>query len=213
MKKLVLATIAAGTLLSAPALAADMAVKARPPVLSPAFNWSGFYIGGDLGWQGSRMDLSDPIGGTLTYSPTHNGFAGGGFAGIQQQFGQFVLGVEGGYLAGTGRDNFSTPASVNIFIPGGTGAAEVRLRDIWSIGARAGLPMGMWMPYVTGGYGNGQFEFSAVSVPADAFTQQAKTNNGGATLVRVSTTPWRITGSLVQSIAITSLTHGHPPTL
>jgi outer membrane immunogenic protein len=153
MKMLVLATIAAGTLLSAPALAADMAVKARPPVLSPAFNWSGFYIGGDLGWQGSRMDLSDPIGGTLTYSPTHNGFAGGGFAGIQQQFGQFVLGVEGGYLAGTGRDNFSTPASVNIFIPGGTGAAEVRLRDIWSIGARAGLPMGMWMPYVTGGYG------------------------------------------------------------
>src|SRR5580692_6292957 len=98
MKKLVLATIAAGTLLSAPAFAADMAVKALPPVASPAFNWSGFYIGGDLGWQSSRIGLSGNNGPPgfvpqpLTYSPDHNGFAGGGFVGVQQQFGQFVLG-------------------------------------------------------------------------------------------------------------------------
>jgi outer membrane immunogenic protein len=35
--------------MAAPALAADLPVKAPPPVI-PMFNWSGFYIGGNGGW-------------------------------------------------------------------------------------------------------------------------------------------------------------------
>jgi outer membrane immunogenic protein len=177
MKKLILATIAAGTLLSAPAFAADMAVKARMPAPSPAFDWSGFYIGGDLGWQGSRIGLSSPaVGASLAYAPNHDGFAGGGFAGVQKQFGQFVLGIEGGYLAATGNQSLGTTPAVSVFFPGGTGTGQAKLRDIWSIGARGGISMGMWMPYLTGGYGNGSFQFNGQSAGA---VEQASSHNGG----------------------------------
>ena len=43
--------------------AADMALKAPPPAPVVAFDWSGIYVGGDLGWQGSRIGLSSPFPG------------------------------------------------------------------------------------------------------------------------------------------------------
>ena len=48
MKKIVSA-IALAVLMSAPAFAADMPVKARPVVVDPVYDWSGFYIGGGTG--------------------------------------------------------------------------------------------------------------------------------------------------------------------
>jgi len=36
--------------MAAPALAADLPVRAPPPMIPPMFNWSGFYIGADGGW-------------------------------------------------------------------------------------------------------------------------------------------------------------------
>jgi outer membrane immunogenic protein len=181
MQKLLLAIIAVGALCGAPAFAADMPLKAPPPAPMPVFDWSGFYIGGELGWQGSRIGLSSPSPfATLTYGPTHDSFAGGGFIGAQRQFGQFVLGIEGDYLAATGSGSLGATPSLSIFAPGGTGTAQARLRDLWSIGARAGMAMGMWMPYVTGGYANGAFEFDAQDVPPTIpGSEQAKSNNGG----------------------------------
>ena len=73
--------------------AADLSLaplyKAPPPQYSPAYNWSGFYLGvnggggwGDSHWQGiGHIDLS---GGQV-----------GGTAGYNWQFGQTVLGLEG----------------------------------------------------------------------------------------------------------------------
>ena len=60
MKRLFQAIAAAAAILSVPAYAADMAVKAPMMAPAPAFDWSGFYFGGDAGWQGSRIGLSDP---------------------------------------------------------------------------------------------------------------------------------------------------------
>ena len=70
MKKFLLGTVGLLALgMGAPASAADMAVKARPPapVLAPIYDWTGFYIGGNGGWgdlpglaqhpTGSRMML------------------------------------------------------------------------------------------------------------------------------------------------------------
>jgi outer membrane immunogenic protein len=49
MKKLATA-VAAIALIATPAFAADMAVKAPPPPSSaPVYNWTGWYIGGNLG--------------------------------------------------------------------------------------------------------------------------------------------------------------------
>ncbi|MET0632566.1 MAG: hypothetical protein ABWY92_17050, partial [Xanthobacteraceae bacterium] len=56
MKKLLLAGIALTALL-APAMAADMPVKARPAPLPPPPDWSGFYVGvhGGYGWKKDRF--------------------------------------------------------------------------------------------------------------------------------------------------------------
>jgi outer membrane immunogenic protein len=179
MKRLFLAT-ATAALLSVPAFAADMAVKAPMMAPAPAFDWSGFYIGGDAGWQGSRIGLSSPAAGsTLSYAPDHNSFIGGGFAGAQKEFGQFVLGVEGGYQAATGSQSLGATPSLSIFFPGGTGTGQAKLKDVWSIGARAGFAMGMWMPYLTGGFASGAFEFDAQNVPPTVAETATSRNGGG----------------------------------
>jgi opacity protein-like surface antigen len=180
MKKLILATIAAGTFLGAPAFAADMAVKARPPAPAPVYDWSGFYIGGDLGWQGSRIGLSSPTPGEpVTFAPNHDGFAGGGFVGIQKQFNQVVVGIEGSYLAATGHETFGTPSIGPIFVPGGTATAQAKLKDLWSVGARVGVPFGQWMPYVTGGYGSGSFQLNVQNTVGGATEAATSRNDGG----------------------------------
>lgn len=162
------------------ASAADMPTKAPmvAPIAAPMYDWSGFYIGGDAGWQGSTIDLSSPDSGPLSYSPRHSSFALGGFLGYQHQFGQVVLGVEGGYMSAFGDVSFATPTST-IFRLGGTAISQAKLKDIWSVGARAGWAMGQWMPYVTGGYANGSFQFN-VQNPFTNPPEQANARNGGA---------------------------------
>ena len=58
MKSFLLATVGLVALvgIAAPASAADMAVKARPPapVIAPIYDWTGFYIGANGGWGQSR---------------------------------------------------------------------------------------------------------------------------------------------------------------
>jgi outer membrane immunogenic protein len=113
MKKLLLAGLAIGALI-APAMAADMPVKAPPP---PLFSWTGFYLGANAGFGTIRdqalpycinplgvvmgVGCSDVFGGRVR----GDGFLGGGQAGYNWQVGHWVLGVEtdiqGGDVKGT----------------------------------------------------------------------------------------------------------------
>ena len=96
-----------------PALAADMAVKAPPPAapVAPVVNWTGFYVGGNLGGVAEHAsgtsDFLDtcsagcfPFGGFPT-NPQSNSFSstrllGGVQAGYNWQFNpQWLVGVEG----------------------------------------------------------------------------------------------------------------------
>jgi outer membrane immunogenic protein len=176
VKKFVVAAAVAAFGFAGSASAADMPVKAVPLAPAPAYDWSGIYIGGDAGWQSSSIGLSNPDFGTIAYSPRHSSFALGAFAGAQRQFGQIVLGVEGGYLAAF-RDTSAAVPSISIFIPGGTGTAQAKLKDIWNVGARVGWAMDRWMPYLTGGYASGAFQFNAQSGVAG--TEQANAQTGG----------------------------------
>jgi opacity protein-like surface antigen len=44
------------------AVAADMVVKAPPPPPAPVYGWTGFYVGGNIGysWGKASGDLNDP---------------------------------------------------------------------------------------------------------------------------------------------------------
>lgn len=97
MKKLMLATTALLTLASA-ASAADMRARMpakAPPMMAPALNWSGFYVGvmGGYGWSDEARAR---VGGTVTTATTdelRGGFVGGTL-GYNWQMSQIVFGIE-----------------------------------------------------------------------------------------------------------------------
>src|SRR5262249_2955946 len=114
-------------LLAGPAFAADldtrMPVKA-PPLAVPVYNWTGFYIGGNLGGVfSSASGTSDFVGtgvggGVIVSNPQHDtpskgGFLGGVQAGYNWQFNQWgVLGVEGDWDWGGSRYSFCRQTSL-----------------------------------------------------------------------------------------------------
>ena len=84
-------------------------------------------------------------------------------------------------MAGFGDVSLGATPAPFIFFPGATGTAQAKLKDIWSIGGRAGWAISNWMPYITGGYGNGSFEFNAqCTPPSGTCTEQAKARAEGA---------------------------------
>ena len=81
-----------------PGVAADMPVKAAKPVFAPMVTWTGFYVGGHIGYGSSRADLSaaDSAAITATYGavPAPDGFVGGLHGGYDYQMAnRIVLGV------------------------------------------------------------------------------------------------------------------------
>ena len=101
MKKFLLGTVGLLALgMGAPASAADMAVKARPPapVLAPIYDWTGFYIGANGGWAQSRncWDFVDPVLGVTFAEGCHERSGGvvGGQIGYRWQANQWVFGLE-----------------------------------------------------------------------------------------------------------------------
>ena len=105
MKATFLASIAVAALFGAPAFAADMAVKA-PPLPPPALNWTGCYIGGQVGFAGGLSEHSFSNGAPSDSSSSF-GALGGGLASCDYQWNNFVLGVEGDFEAADLTGNFS----------------------------------------------------------------------------------------------------------
>jgi outer membrane immunogenic protein len=105
MRKIIAAVATTIALTSAPALAADLPMKARPLPPAPIWSWTGFYIGGHVGagWgqDETRIDSisATPPGITIPVNLQFNqnsrsGFLGGGQVGYNWQAGMFVFGVQ-----------------------------------------------------------------------------------------------------------------------
>jgi outer membrane immunogenic protein len=87
--------------LAGAAFAADLPVKA-PPMLAPppAYSWSGFYIGAQVGWarahdDGLVFNPGIPIAANNPFSFDVDGVIGGGHVGFNIQRGMWVFGIEG----------------------------------------------------------------------------------------------------------------------
>jgi outer membrane immunogenic protein len=79
------------------ALAADLPqrpVYKAAPIMSPVpvYNWTGFYVGGNVGGAWGSVDITDVNTGASA-SPNNGGFAGGGQIGFDYQMGQWVIGI------------------------------------------------------------------------------------------------------------------------
>jgi outer membrane immunogenic protein len=93
--KALLGGIALSIALAAPAMAADlrMPVKAPPPMVAPAYNWTGFYIGAHVGGAWGTKDWVAVGVGPLG-SHDIDGLIAGGQVGFNYQVGAWVWGVE-----------------------------------------------------------------------------------------------------------------------
>jgi outer membrane immunogenic protein len=150
------------------ASAADMPVKApvnKAPYAVP-YNWSGFYVGGHVGYLWGRTRVEEDGVVTDDGAPT-NGVIGGVLAGYNWQTGQIVLGLEGDFgwthADGTGAVLPPPPPVVVLETPN-----TYRINWTSHVHGRLGYAVNNWLPFIAGGLAIADFDFHEggdVSVP------------------------------------------------
>lgn len=174
MKRILSGAVVVSAILLAASLrtaaAADLGVKAPPaPVVPPAYNWTGFYVGAEGGYAWAYPQVTDNFGvltGQSVAWANHGGF-GGGFAGAQYEFmaAHIVLGVEGEYNAASIRGN--TTSGVIATAP--LISRTATLNSFGSADARVGIAFtGMYwdrmLLYIVGGIAFGDPKQTATTV-------------------------------------------------
>jgi outer membrane immunogenic protein len=145
MKKFVIA-ISAVAAMTGSAFAADMAVKASPPMAVRAMSWTGFYVGAGGGYGMFNVENQTTAAGVLVDQGTFGGrgYFGTAQIGFDYQFSpKWLAGafadVDGGNLKGT-------VSSLGF-------SGEAKQQYSWAAGARVGyLPWDTLLTYVSGGF-------------------------------------------------------------
>jgi high affinity Mn2+ porin len=150
-----LASLAALVLSAASASAADIYTKApiasRPALVAPDYSWTGWYLGGAVGYSSGRVTLGSPApGGAGFLRPS--GFVGLVHAGYDYQFpSRFVLG--GRIIAPIFHISDTTTAA------GFPNTAKVKGAVLFA--GRLGYAMGSYLPYAVAGLVWGRGESSS----------------------------------------------------
>jgi len=153
--------IGAALLCAGSANAADLAVPAyKAPVVAPAFSWTGWYIGGNIGggWGESTSTNANYLGfdlasvgfDTSPLSSKPSGIIGGGQIGYDWQFNpSWVAGVVADFQ---GADIKGTATQPNFLgVPDWTATTSESLRSLGTVRGRLGWTAGNWMVYGSGG--------------------------------------------------------------
>ncbi len=124
-----------------------------------ATDWTGVHFGGHLGGTWGSVDyLHNETGGggiddNINSDPS--GISGGLQAGIQQQFGSIVAGVEVSYTFQDIDDPVLSPGRLDR-------NRTTLVGDMWTIAARLGYAQGPWLGYVKAGYASADLGFENV---------------------------------------------------
>ena len=133
---------ALGSAASAVDMRQGMPLKA--PYLQPAFDWTGFYIGGHVGYGSGSFGIGTnplPLQGVF-FPPSIIGLIGGYQAGYNYQLAnKVVLGAEVDL-------SFGSPVDIPRLAPA---SFNTTIDYVATARGRVGYAMGTWMPFVTGG--------------------------------------------------------------
>jgi opacity protein-like surface antigen len=121
-------------------------VTARAAPLAMVYNWTGFYVGGNLGGGMASSSFDDPCYYCSNAAPTGGFFTGGGQIGYNYQFGKGLVGIEADVI---GNSNFK--GSVLGGNDGGILVVAAKADVSGTIRGRAGLVVDNALVYVTGG--------------------------------------------------------------
>ena len=168
----------------APALAADLggSIKDAPVYQEPAprFNWTGFYLGANLGGAWANGDASYSQGGATLFSSSVNDSSviGGGQIGYNWQAGQLVVGIEADLAAQT--------LSSSATSLGNAVSLSHNNRWVGTVRPRIGYATGSALLYITGGLAYGNVEHGVSETVAgvtrsytDSSTRYGWTLGGG----------------------------------
>jgi outer membrane immunogenic protein len=187
MKKLAICLMATVALIGTPVLAADLnkpVYKAAPPPPPvPVYSWTGFYVGGNVGYSWGRANddlgfLQTDLANLATFGATDsnkvNGVIGGGQAGFNWQVNNFVYGIETDFQASgqKGTNNFDG-LIINGSSPPNFGNNPATVTDTTKLDwfgttrVRAGLAWDRWLVYGTGGVAYGEVKQNGNILPAN----------------------------------------------
>jgi outer membrane immunogenic protein len=134
MKRMLIGVTAVASLFATGAFGADLPMRTytkAPVFVEPVFNWTGFCLGGHMGYSWGRSSDTSTLtnsAGTILFASSDktalNGVVGGGQIGYNWQIQNFVWGLEAD-IQGTnekGGRNFVCPAGVCIPTPVGIAA-------------------------------------------------------------------------------------------
>ena len=209
MKKLITAGIAtAAHALGASANAADLPVRPvyKAPVMAPVvYNWTGFYVGLNVGYSFGRTntDFIVPFTSTLDPSADMKGVLGGGQIGYNWQTGVWVFGLEAD-IQGTGQKSSIPLSAVSTACPGvfiavvlcpNTGGFDQKLPWFGTFRGRIGVAAApTWLLYVTGGLAYGEVK-SDLTVTSGGVTVLGSARETKAGYAVGAGTEWAFAGS------------------
>jgi outer membrane immunogenic protein len=154
MKRFLLGSLGLAAMLAAPAMAADMRVAPPAPPPVAYYDWSGAYVGGNVGgvWYDVTRSYTGapPFAGPAQNRTTSDSDGIFGFhAGAQWQWGAWVWGVEAALSACFQECRSYTDVLPPRFAPNLT--HEHKMTNLFTVGPRLGYAWDRWMWFVTGG--------------------------------------------------------------
>lgn len=152
------------------AKAADAVVE-DVVVVDTAYNWSGVYVGAQIGYGWGDSDLTFGDGPAFS-NPESDGVLGGAYLGYNAQLSNnVVVGVEGDFafadLQGSGGVFESVGQSI-----------EVDVNWTAAIRARLGYAVGRFLPYVAGGVAFADVEHEGFLSPGEGLGSDSQTYTG-----------------------------------
>jgi outer membrane immunogenic protein len=197
MKKFLLGSVGLAAMLVGPAMAADMRVPPPAPPPPAYYDWTGAYIGANVGETWYQVDRTfnnnrgqggfgpGPAG---NFSTSDSDGIVGFHAGAQWQWGAWVLGAEAAYSGCFTECRSFTgtlatgPAGAPLFTP--NTSAQHKITNLFTAGPRLGYAWDRWMIFATGGWASANLKgtyCSTITGQCDAgFTvQNGQTRNSG----------------------------------
>jgi outer membrane immunogenic protein len=202
MKRMLIGMTTVASLLATSALAADLPMRTytkAPVFVEPIFNWTGFYVGGNIGYSWGRSSDSSTLtntAGTVLFASTGttdlNGVVGGGQIGYNWQIQNWLWGFEAD-IQGTnekGSRNFvcaagiciPTPPAILAPVTGTPVPATLSQKIDWfgTVRGRAGvLVTPTLLLYATGGLAYGEVDSGAtIGLTPTVFPSTTATHAG-----------------------------------
>jgi outer membrane immunogenic protein len=187
-KSILLGAVAALALGSTTALAADLPVKAPPPVV--IYDWTGFYIGGSGGGSFGGSNHVDPNGTNMTQDGILvRGGLVGGTVGYNWQISSFVIGFEGdaSWVGEYGSHNDNNNIANNGFTSGPSVFADSAFqsftKETWlgTARVRVGYAVNNLLFYGTGGYAGAGVQAGIKDVNTNTLLASATSTRNGWT--------------------------------